>query len=368
MDQMPAVPVQIGRTADKTAEEEFQAFLTYDGKGTHLTQLSFKIAALSLLTLGLYRFWGKTRVRRYLWSSIALFDDRLEYTGTGKELFLGFLVALALLIPLIVLLGTFQVYLLADWAQYEAIVKYSVYAILGFLSGVAFYRARHYRFSRTRWRGIRFGQTGSAMEYAVRLVAYGAVVLITLGIMRPLMDCGLQRYAVNNSWLGQTQFSFDGRTGELIGKWLLCLVLAPFTLGLSLLWYAVLQARYFASKTHLDGLNFDLPVTFGDYFKIYAGYYGVLAGIGIIIVSNFGWFSSQNHFVLGALIVVALLLWPILKLIMVTHRFLALTARRLRAFGTIDLDAIVQNAQINPRTGEGLADALDVGGGIEIGF
>lgn len=368
MDQNPAVPDRTSRTGDIPPQDQGQAFLAYDGKGSRLFQLSLKMAGLSLLTAAIYRFWGKTRIRRYLWSSISIFGDRLEYTGTGKELFLGFLVALALLIPLIVLLGTFQIYLLADWAQYEALVEYSAYAILGFLSGVAYYRARHYRFSRTRWRGIRFGQTGSAMEYAVRLVGYGAVALITLGIMRPLIDCGLQRYAVNNTWLGNARFSFDGKTGDLIGRWVLCVVLAPFTLGLSLLWYSVFQARYFASKTRLEELSFDLSVTFGDYFDIYARYFAVLAVIGIIVASNFSTLSSLNPIALGVMIVVALLLWPMLKLIMVTHRFIALSARRLQALGTIHLDAIVQNAQINPQTGEGLADALDVGGGIEIGF
>ena len=368
MTRIPAVPRRSDRTDDITAGKDGQAFLSYDGNWVSLFQLSLKIAALTLTTLSLYRFWGKTRIRRYLWTNIGLFGDRLEYTGTGKELFLGFLVALGALIPLIAVLGAFQIYLLADWAQYEALVQYCIYVILGFLYGIAFYRARYYRFSRTRWRGIRFGQTGSAVKYALRLVGFTAIALFTLGIMRPLVDCSLQRYAVNHSWLGKTRFSFDGTTGDLMGRWLMCFVLAPFTFGLSLLWYAVFQARYFASKTHLDGLTFNMPVTFGDYFKIYASYYLLLTAIIVIIVSNYGWFSSQNHFVLGAIIILALLLWPILRLILVTHRFIALTARRLRAQGTIDLNTLVQNAQINPQTGEGLADALDVGSGVEIGF
>ncbi len=54
---------------------------------------------LNLVTLGFYRFWAKTRVRRYLWSRISLYGDRLEYTGLGKELFIGFLIAMAILVP-----------------------------------------------------------------------------------------------------------------------------------------------------------------------------------------------------------------------------------------------------------------------------
>ena len=55
---------------------------------------------LALLTLGFYRFWAKTRIRRYLWGHLAFEDEDLEYTGTGRELFLGFLcVVVVVLIP-----------------------------------------------------------------------------------------------------------------------------------------------------------------------------------------------------------------------------------------------------------------------------
>ena len=50
----------------------------------------FPIAAsnllLTLVTLGVYRFWATTRERRYFWSQTRFIDDSLEWTGTGKEL------------------------------------------------------------------------------------------------------------------------------------------------------------------------------------------------------------------------------------------------------------------------------------------
>lgn len=66
----------------------------YDGRLGELYVLFIKNLLLTIITLGIYRFWAKTRVRRYLWSHTSLFGDRFEYTGTGKELFLGFLIAL----------------------------------------------------------------------------------------------------------------------------------------------------------------------------------------------------------------------------------------------------------------------------------
>ncbi len=55
---------------------------------------------LLLVTLGIYRFWLATDVRRFLWSNTEIAGDGLEYTGTARELLLGFLIAIALLVPI----------------------------------------------------------------------------------------------------------------------------------------------------------------------------------------------------------------------------------------------------------------------------
>jgi uncharacterized membrane protein YjgN (DUF898 family) len=56
--------------------------------------------ALTALTFGIYRFWLITDVRRFLWSNTRIAGDALEYTGRGVELLLGFLIAVAILAPL----------------------------------------------------------------------------------------------------------------------------------------------------------------------------------------------------------------------------------------------------------------------------
>ncbi len=49
---------------------------------------------------GIYRFWLATDIRRFLWSNTEVAGDGLEYIGTARELLLGFLIAIALLIPI----------------------------------------------------------------------------------------------------------------------------------------------------------------------------------------------------------------------------------------------------------------------------
>src|SRR3712207_2766510 len=56
--------------------------------------LGLKNGLLNLVTLTLYRFWGKTEVRRRVWDGVQMNGEPFEYTGRGVELFMGFLLAL----------------------------------------------------------------------------------------------------------------------------------------------------------------------------------------------------------------------------------------------------------------------------------
>src|ERR1700682_3866088 len=57
-------------------------------------------AVLELITVGFYRFWLTTDIRRHLWSNTHIDGDAAEYTGRAKELLIGFLFALAILVPI----------------------------------------------------------------------------------------------------------------------------------------------------------------------------------------------------------------------------------------------------------------------------
>src|ERR1700722_1789622 len=69
-------------------------------------RLRIKGAALVILTLGIYRFWLATDVRRFLWSNTEIDGETLEYNGLATELLVGFLFALAILVPLYTAIAT----------------------------------------------------------------------------------------------------------------------------------------------------------------------------------------------------------------------------------------------------------------------
>src|ERR1700730_12772475 len=57
-------------------------------------------AGLELITVGFYRFWLANDIRRHLWSNTHIDGDAPEYTGRGKELLIGFLFALAIIVQI----------------------------------------------------------------------------------------------------------------------------------------------------------------------------------------------------------------------------------------------------------------------------
>src|ERR1700692_2580668 len=63
-------------------------------------RLLIRGAMLLAVTLGIYRFWLATDVRRFLWSNTEIAGDGLEYIGLDTELLIGFLFAVAILVPL----------------------------------------------------------------------------------------------------------------------------------------------------------------------------------------------------------------------------------------------------------------------------
>lgn len=193
----------------------------YAGEGMALFKLALKTTVLTIVTLGFYRFWAKTRLRRYYWSAMRPGGDPFEYTGTGLEKFLGFLIAVAFLS---IYLGLFNSILffagLVAWpfsdGEFDEIglqiaLNLSFLALLPMIF-YAQYRGRRYLLSRTRWRGIRFGADQAAWGYVWRALGHTFLTVITLGILLPRQTYFLEKYMYDRTWFGDGKF-------EMIGRW-----------------------------------------------------------------------------------------------------------------------------------------------------
>lgn len=161
---------------------------------------------LLLPTIGIYRFWLTTRLRRFYWSHTLIGGEPLEYTGNALQLLTGFFFALAFFLPVYIAFFYF-----ATQGGDTAMLGYCAVGLLfWFMMGYALYRARDFRLSRTLWRGIRFDQRGNAWAYALRRFLWSILVVMTLGLAYPFMAASLWRYRWSNCFYGDRPFSFAG--------------------------------------------------------------------------------------------------------------------------------------------------------------
>lgn len=390
----------------------------YDGRARELFPIILKNMILTFLTLGIYRFWAKTRMRRYFLSRIAFLGDRLEYTGTGKELFFGFLIVLAVLVPLSMIYQLLEQIALSHGATTAAVVWSGSALLFYFLYYFATYRAQRYRLSRIIWRGIRGGQQGSALWYAAQAMAWSLVVVATIGLAYPLMRVNLMRYKINHAGFGDENFHFEGGATRLFFAWLvpwlgILAVLTPIVLvaitasefnvsgetkvmppevvaaykqlapfaGIGVVifllgqfWYRAAEVRHFSNHTRFDELQFGSRLSGIQIFLPYAIYWTVL----VLLIAGF--FAAAASFgvmsIMGgqtgnvgqaagivALIVVVIgvfLIGGILQPLIVQNLLIRVFCKQLTMQGSFSPDRLFQNQLAIPRRGEGLADALDI--------
>lgn len=213
-----------------------------------LIWLLIKNFLLTIVTLGFYRFWARVRVRRYFWSCIRLADEPLEYTGTGLELFIGFLIAIAVIAPFGIAYVVLKRISLGNPLATGALSA-AYFAFLVIFVQLVSFRARRYRLSRTAWRGIGARQTGSAWRYVGIFLLTGLLAVVTLGICAPWNSIACQRYKIDNTWFGDSRFTVDAKAKDLLPAWLavLALLIVPAVAAIGL------NHAFFSAAAHVQG-------------------------------------------------------------------------------------------------------------------
>jgi uncharacterized membrane protein YjgN (DUF898 family) len=175
---------------------------------------------LKIVTLGVYQFWGKTEVRQRIWSAVRLEGEPLVYTGTGQELFKGFVfVFAAVLIPAL-LYSLLVAVVFQPMSAGSAMAQGVLTCTFLFLFGVGVHRAQRYRMSRTRWRGIRGSLVGSPWRYARTYFWTTLLIPVTLGWIIPWRSARLQRLLVEDMRFGDKAFTFTENAGPLYGRFI----------------------------------------------------------------------------------------------------------------------------------------------------
>ena len=331
----------------------------------------------------------------------------MEYTGTGLEKFIGFLIALVILA---LYLGVLQMLLFyfglsmfnvsssatnpAEQVRYLIVVYMHVIAVLPLLF-YASYQKRRYMMSRTRWCGIRFSMEKGAWGYVIRAIGYRLLTVITLGALAPLATFKLEQYMAERSYYGDVRIKQGGSWPRLysslthlfIGIVILLVSGGVFAWGydglasailfvgsiwvaIGVVYYQVKSFAYMTShKTLGEEVSFKAEPRTGAIIRIY-----LIAGVGMGVMSlfiisvmtavfDFGISSVTFALVGGALSYIFLfLLFQAMKMVMITQPILG---HYVQTFSIINPEPLhqIQQRQADDAVGaEGVADALDVAG------
>ena len=370
-----------------SAPPPLPAKLDFVGDRKSFLQLVTRGAGLELVTLGFYRFWLVTDIRRHLWANTVIDGDAAEYTGRGRELLIGFLIALAILVP--IYLAYFLVSVEAEHLQ--ALASIPLVASFYVFGQFAIYRARRYRLTRTVWRGVRLWMDGWGWIYAWWASVWLLLVIVTLGLAMPWRAAALERYKMQHSWYGDLQGNFEGKGSELFKRiWWLWLV-TPFALlmtpALPFLYgyYKAVEWRWWVSGIRFGDVSaeskLESDALIGLYWKTIGWYFLLVIGFAIVVggafavVAGLGGVTTEELAAPDGILKAA----PLLVVTVVSYLALALALSVVvRLYLTRDVWATVLSTTVVTNLaaaadvaargdlatalGEGIADGLDVAG------
>jgi uncharacterized membrane protein YjgN (DUF898 family) len=358
--------------------------IVFTGERRDFFRLVRRGALLELVTAGFYRFWLATDIRRSLWASTSIEGTALEYTGTAKELLLGFLFALTILVPV------YLVYFLIGIEAERAKAFASIPLILFFyaFSQFAIFRARRYRATRTIWRGLRFWMSGSGWAYSWRACLWGLLTVLTLGLALPWRESALECYKMRHLHYGDLPASFAGTGWQLFKRtwWLWLLSLPIITLPFTYPAYQVILWRWWVSGVSFGKVRFDSDLRAGGLMGLYwtvIGWIILLLVVDIIVITiiitavvHFGThqtttsvlllFARQHpYLMLGANIANYLVVFLCAGILVRVYLVRGLWERVVTSVTAHNLDGadnVGARGISASALGEGLADALDVAG------
>jgi uncharacterized membrane protein YjgN (DUF898 family) len=332
---------------------------------------------LTVVTLGIYRFWARARVRRYLWENTTFAGEPLEYRGKGLELLIGAILGLVIiLIPYAGFQILAGILIATKHPLLAGLFGIVLAAGIYYLVGVGLYRSERYMLSRTSWRGIRGGMTTGGWRYGWLYFRLQLLRVVTLGLTTPYVSTRLWNARMNDAMFGSARVEATAQWKPLFPRFILALVGGAVIYGLAFaLLFGIVRA---GMGDHIDPKNPpDLHVMVPLFARIYGIFFAAAILAGLVALSYHAAYyrqvigntrietlglafdagaASWFGYYFGNLLIIVLTLG--LGLAIVPWRAWSFYMRYLRTVGTLDTDALLQTQLAAPTQGDGIADAI----------
>lgn len=269
---------------------EYTKLLKFNGDNAKAIGLIIINQILTIITIGIYYPWAKAAYLKYVYGESEYMESRFEFHGTGKEMFKGFIKAVAFIIV---------VYGVLIACMLSLNKPLMVFGYLFFLTAIilvipiAIHGSNKYRLSRSSWRAIHFGYRGDLKEFTKLFLKEIGLTLVTFGIYSAWMHASLRKYILGHTRFGNIEFKFTGEGDKLFFIRLKGIFLIIVTLGIYSFWYMKELVAYEVNNTKILQGSKEISVrstlTGGDIFVLFITNYLIIIftlGIGFGIALN----------------------------------------------------------------------------------
>ncbi|QPJ62369.1 MAG: DUF898 domain-containing protein [Candidatus Nitronauta litoralis] len=258
----PASDEELEVEEEVEAEERRVSRLTdtleffFKGDALDLMVLYLKLWVFSLLTLGLYSFWGRTELRRYLLSHLSLGGEPFHYRGTPKGLAATNVKAL-----LVIILAFFFLV----WLHRTDPLSSPVFEKLFFGAGLfglfyLFWRGIGYRLSQTEWQNLKFDFKGTFGHWFGLQIKGWLLFVLSLGLTGPVFWSQAWKYKMEQTTFGGRAFRYTGNWRNLARPWYIGWGVTAVTLGWGApvwFWSVCEIKKVLWNRTHFDPGRFE---------------------------------------------------------------------------------------------------------------
>lgn len=328
-----------------------------------------------MLTLGIYSFWGRVRIRKFLSSQTSLAKIRFSYHGTAQELIKGWSKAFIIFgIPY-----GFLSFAPIIWDQVPTWIPNVLATVMIFcFIPVAVVGSQRYRLSRTAFGAIHFSFRGRVKAYMNIWFTGTFLTFLTASVYYPFFENARREFLVSHTYLGNRHFTYNGTGMALLGI---------YAKALSVVMSILLVTALTFLKYSGIPLTPEIPHHLLDWLKDEKYHLWIAAGIFMnVLAFIWSWFYLQitkqryfwNHSAFGnAQFQFTASTWNLIELRMTNFLMLVLTfglawswvqIRNLQFLyyhlglqGPLDFHQIEQEALDASPTGEELAGYFDAG-------
>lgn len=281
-------------TSLEQAQSSAPLNFTFTAKGGDFFGIAIKNIFLSILTLGIYWFWGKVEITKYLYNNTRFQNHNFDYHATGKERFIGFLKAVGILLVYGIFIG------IVSWVLGKAIGEQAAQTILGLFSYLVFFSvlpfiiigALRFRLSRTSFNGIRFQFLGEPKEFTILFLKSLGLTIITFGIYYPWAIAAIATYITRNALYGNHAFDLRIKAEELFFMFIKGVLLSLVTCGIYSFWFRANIHNFFWNNYYFQNGKTNSNLS-GDILFV-----TFLKSVGLLAITcgwGFAWVFIMNQ-------------------------------------------------------------------------